>query len=58
MTKRRVIIEMRATPALWQAAIQPFAQTAEALPSLPGIALDTSFAPVPLPVLLGKARRG
>ncbi len=56
MTKRRVIIEMRATPALWQAASQPFAQAAEALPSLPGIALDTSFAPVPLPALL--ERRG
>jgi len=52
MAKRKVIVEMRASAALWQAANQPFAQAAQAMPSIPGVDLDFSFPPTPLPSLV------
>jgi subtilisin family serine protease len=52
MAKRKVIIEMRATPALWNAAQQPFGLAAGAVPSVSGVALDPSFPPTPVPSLV------
>lgn len=52
MAKRKVIVEMRASAALWNAAQQPFGMALSAAPSVVGVTLDPSYAPVPVPSLV------